>query len=164
MATTVEREIAFGLENIGMCFEDMRIRVSDAIRRFHLEPYKSWPPHLLSGGERQRLALAAVWVMHPRYLILDEPTSLLDPQAREEILKYLEEEKKQGKIGVLLVTQYPDEAMLADRMIVMDEGKIVLEGPPAEVFLKDRQIHDLGLDMPVDSAINQWIRQVKNEH
>lgn len=161
VATTVEREIAFGLENIGLPLEEMKIRVSDAIKRFHLESYRAWPPHLLSGGERQRLALAAVWVMRPRYLILDEPTSLLDPRGREEIFQYLNEEKEHRETGILLVTQYPDEAMLADRLIIMDQGKIVLNGPPADVFRNDKQIRNFGLDVPAEVTINQWIQQVQ---
>ncbi len=153
VTTTVVREIAFGLENLGIPTEEMKKRVEEAIYHFHLEEYRNTPPHLLSGGERQRLALASVWVMEPRYLILDEPTSLLDPQGREEILDFLEKEVKTRKIGILLVTQYPEEALICDRLVVMNRGKIVFDKAPETVFQNIEKLYQIGVGVPVNMEL-----------
>jgi len=153
VTTTVAREIAFGLENLGVPTEEMKARVEEAVHHFHLEEYRDTPPHLLSGGERQRLALASVWVMKPSYLILDEPTSLLDPHGREEILYFMEREIKTGKMGILLVTQYPEEALTCDRLVVMNRGKIVFDKPPEDVFQNIEELHRLGVGVPVEMEL-----------
>ena len=140
VAATVEREIAFGLENLGLNSVDMKQRVAEALERFHLENYQTWPPHLLSGGERQRLALASVWVMQPQFLILDEPTSLLDPYARHEILQFLKEEKNRGEMGILLITQFSEEARMGDRLLIMDQGCVVMDDAPLVVFEQSKTL------------------------
>lgn len=157
VATTVIREIAFGLENLGIPRAEMTERVEDALKRFHLEMYSNTPPHLLSGGGRQRLALASIWVMHPSYLILDEPTSLLDPRGREEILSFLEGDSIKRKMGVLLVTQYPVEALGFDRLIVMDKGRIVLDDSPDRVFQNVEKLYRMGLGIPVDIELARYL-------
>ena len=157
VTTTVSREIAFGLENLGIPTEEMRKRVEEAIHYFHLEKYKDTPPHLLSGGERQRLALASVWVMEPSYLILDEPTSLLDPQGREEVLDFLEKEAKTRKMGILLVTQYPEETLTCDRLVVMDRGKIVFDSAPEEVFRNIDELYRIGVSIPVEMELRWYL-------
>ena len=155
VTTTVAREIAFGLENLGVPTKEMKKRVERAIHHFHLEKYRDTPPHLLSGGERQRLALASIWVMKPSYLILDEPTSLLDPQGREEILYFLEREIKTRKMGILLVTQYPEEALTCDRLVVMNRGKIVFDRAPREVFQNMYKLYQIGVSVPVEMEL-RW--------
>jgi energy-coupling factor transport system ATP-binding protein len=156
VTTTVEREVAFGLENLGIAHDEMKERVEKTLRRFHLENYRNTPPHLLSGGERQRLALASVWVMEPNYLILDEPTSLLDPQGRSEIFRYIEELMEKRRIGVLLITQYPEDALMFERLIVMREGRIVLDGPPRNLFQNAQEMHRMGLGVPVEVELSQY--------
>jgi len=133
VSTTVEREIAFGPENLGVPTEDIVRRVDEALRRFRLEPVRTHPPHLLSGGERQRLALASVWVMEPAYYVLDEPTSLLDPEGRAEIRRFVTERTESG---FLIVTQYPDEALFCGRLLLLREGALVFDGP-AETGFRD---------------------------
>jgi len=159
VTTTVEREIAFGLENLGLDFDEMTSRVKEAMNRFHLEKYQFSPPHILSGGERQQLALASVWVMHPDYLILDEPTSLLDPQGREEILNFLDDRIKMKEMGILLVTQYPEEAMTCDRLIIMDHGTIRMDGHPEDIFRKVKELRKMGLDVPVEVELRLFLKK-----
>jgi energy-coupling factor transport system ATP-binding protein len=149
VAATVEREIAFGLENLGVPSDEMRKRVDGALDRFHLQPYRNHSPHLLSGGERQRLALASIWVMEPQYLILDEPTSLLDPLGRTEILKFIDEEMKRKSFGVLMVTQFSEEASSFHRLIILNEGRIAFDDSPDAVFRHVEELHVMGVDIPV---------------
>ena len=149
VTTTVLREIAFGLENMGVTTEEMRSRVEEAVTLFGLGEYRYTPPHLLSGGERQRLALASVWVMQPDYLVLDEPTSLLDPKGRQDIFRFLDEDDVKSRKGVLLVTQFPDEALMCDRLLVMDGGTIVFNDSPPDVFRHKDDLRRIGLDVPV---------------
>lgn len=155
VAPTVEREIAFGLENLGVYQEEMVKRVEKALKRFHLESYRFHPPHLLSGGERQRLALASIWVLEPKYFILDEPTSLLDPNSREELVLFMENEIQEKKTGFLLVTQYPEEALQCDRLILLDSGKIVFDGLPKEGFRNFLlcQKSKIGIPMEIELAL-----------
>ncbi|MDZ7270770.1 MAG: ATP-binding cassette domain-containing protein [candidate division KSB1 bacterium] len=154
VSTTVEREIAFGLENLGVPHEEMHARVDQALAEFDLERYRNHPPHLLSGGEKQRLALAAVMAMRPKYLILDEPTSLLDPKGREAIVAMIQrlhrEEKPDAKVSTLLISQYPEELLGVDRLLVMHKGRLVMEGPPGQVFRQVERLHELGLEPPVE--------------
>ncbi|HDQ45462.1 MAG TPA: ATP-binding cassette domain-containing protein [bacterium] len=159
VATTVEREIAFGLENLGVDHPEMVRRIDAALARFDLSEYRQASPHLLSGGERQRLALASVWVMHPHYYVLDEPTSLLDPHARREILGFLQRERQAGDRGILLITQFAEEALGCDRLAVMDAGAIVLDGPPPDVFRRIPALHALGLDVPVGIELEDYLKE-----
>ena len=164
VSTTVEREIAFGLENIGMKPELMRPRVDEAMQRFHLSAYRLWPPHRLSGGERQRLALAAVWVMEPLYLVLDEPTSLLDPGGRREVLSMMDRESGEG-MGILFITQFPEEAMNCDRLILMANGRIVRDGVPDTVFSDVSCLVRMGLRQPIDMLLSSYSRELmENRH
>jgi energy-coupling factor transport system ATP-binding protein len=148
VTATVEREIAFGLENLECPAEQMLCKVNESLRQFHLESYRHTAPHLLSGGERQRLALAAVWVMAPYYLILDEPTSLLDPQGKLEILDILQRLKEAGS-GILFITQSAEEALTCDRLIVLKSGTVAFDGRPDAVFPDLDRMHALGVQVPV---------------
>jgi len=164
VATSVERELAFGLENIGLPREDMEERIEQAIQKFHLEELRKRPPHLLSGGERQRLAIASVWVMKPGYLILDEPTSLLDPRGREEVLAIIDDQAEKGNMGVLLVTQFPLEAMRCDRLMIMKEGRLVMTGSPDVVFSSVSRVRSAGLDIPATIELDRYINGLVHEH
>ena len=148
VSTMVEREIAFGLENLGIPTDEMRARVEEALARFDLTQYRRHPPHKLSGGEKQRLAIASVWAMRPRVMVLDEPASLLDPKGRREIEHILKTLDAAGGQTILHITQFPEEAMLARRVLIMAAGKIVMDGSPAEVFRRGATLESLGLDVP----------------
>ncbi|RKY68533.1 MAG: energy-coupling factor transporter ATPase, partial [Candidatus Latescibacterota bacterium] len=148
VSTLVEREIAFGLENLGIPSDEMRARVDEALARFDLTQYRCHPPHKLSGGEKQRLAIASVWVMRPKVMVLDEPASLLDPKGRREIEHILKNLDAADGQTILHITQFPEEAMLARRVLIMARGKIVMDGFPAEVFRQGATLERLGLDVP----------------
>ena len=134
VSTTVEREIAFGLENLGVPTETIHQVVTAILEKFDLTRYRQYPPHLLSGGEKQRVALAAVLAMNPKYLVLDEPTSMLDPASRRQVLSTIRRLNQQRGLTVVLITQSMDEAASAQRVLVMDQGRIVMDGTPQEIF------------------------------
>jgi len=148
VTTSVEREIAFGLENLNLPYDEIRERVEWALSAFHLWEYKNSPPHKLSGGEKQKLALAAVLAMRPKYLILDEPTSLLAPEDREMLNLLIEKLAAEGKITILNITQFPEEAILARRILILDKGKVFLDDSPEKVFDKAGELKKIGLSVP----------------
>jgi energy-coupling factor transport system ATP-binding protein len=159
VSATVEREIAFGLENLGIPSETIRERVGLALRQFHLESFRIHSPHLLSGGERQRLALASVWVMEPEYYVLDEPTSLLDPEGRREIRRFIEDRRRERNAGFIVVTQYPDEALACDRLILMGEGRIAFDGKPLAGFRNDGLCRGLKIGVPVSVELERFLEE-----
>jgi energy-coupling factor transport system ATP-binding protein len=166
VSSTVEREIAFGLENIGVPHAEMVAIVEQMLDRFNLRQYRRKPPHLLSGGEKQRLALAAVMAMQPKYLILDEPTSLLDPVMQQAILDFLSELHQASlvrppaeRLTTILITQFPEEALIARRLIVMYQGQVVLDDAPEKIFQQLELLTDLGLGVPVEFEIAQKLIQ-----
>jgi energy-coupling factor transport system ATP-binding protein len=149
ISTSVEREIAFGLENLALPYEEMGKRVRWALYFFHLLEYRNHPPHKLSGGEKQRVALASVLSMQPEYLVLDEPTSLLDPKGKREVLSQVQRLSKQKNVTVIHITQFPEEAIIADRVLVMHKGRIVLDGSPKDVFKQKEKLKEIGLKPPL---------------
>ena len=160
ITTSVEREVAFGLENLGVKTEMMRQVVTAILERFNLTKYRKHPPHLLSGGEKQRLALASVLAMNPKYLVLDEPTSMLDPQGRRNLIDLLKEIKSDNaqkrsidQITIILITQFPEEALYADRLIVMEKGKVVFDDAPEIVFQNLNQLQKIELEAPVEFQV-----------
>ena len=157
VSAQVEREVAFGLENLGVPPEEMQRRVSDVLDRFSLDRYRVHPPHLLSGGERQRLAIASVLVMRPRYLLLDEPTALLDPGSRQLLLGLLDDLHRSGEVTPILVTQNPTEAARSDRVIAMAEGRAVLDGSPEAVFSQVGDLKQMGLGLPASADIAERV-------
>ena len=159
ISTSVEREIAFGLENLALPYQEMRTRVQRALKYFNLETYKSHPPHKLSGGEKQKVALAAVLSMQPQYLILDEPTSLLDPLGKKEVLSLIQMLSEERNVTVINITQFPEEAIAADRVLVMHQGKIMLDGPPVEIFKQKDQLEKIGLGLPFPTKIASSLKQ-----
>lgn len=147
VATTVEREIAFGPENLGIAPEEIRSRVDSLLKQFDLKPYALRSPHLLSGGEKQRLALASVLAMQPKLLILDEVTSLLDPAGRIEVREILK--NLQGVCTLIVITQFPEESLIADRVFVLHEGAVVEDDGPDELFSGPSDLSRYGLEIPL---------------
>ena len=148
VATVVEDDVAFGPENLGIESSEIRKRVDNALESVNMEDFKKNSPHLLSGGQKQRVAIAGILAMSPTYIILDEPTAMLDPSGRKEVMDtVLKLNKEQGKT-IILITHYMDEAAMADRLIIMEEGSIILQGKPREVFSHIDEIKKIGLDVP----------------
>ncbi len=151
VATIVEEDVAFGPENLCIEPAEIRKRVDDALKAVGMYEYRLHEPHKLSGGQKQRVAIAGVMAMQTDCIVLDEPTAMLDPKGREEVINsMLRLNKEMGKT-VVLITHYMDEAVKADRVIVMNAGRVVLDGTPGEVFSHERIIEDAGLELP-DSA------------
>jgi energy-coupling factor transporter ATPase len=160
VSTTVEREIAFGPENLGVPTEGIIRRVEEALRMFRLEKVRTHAPHLLSGGERQRLALASVWVMEPAYYVLDEPTSLLDPEGRAEIRRFVAE---RSEAGFLIVTQYADEALFCGRLLLLREGKLVYDGPAEEGFRDAGMCRSAAVGIPASVSLDVFWEDLHSE-
>jgi len=148
VATIVEEDVAFGPENLGIEPTEIRKRVDDSLKKVGMYEYRRHAPHLLSGGQKQRIAIAGILAMKPECIIFDEPTAMLDPSGRREVLNHIKEVNKKYGITIVLITHYMDEAAQADRVIVMDEGKTILEGKPRDVFANVEKMKNLGLDVP----------------
>lgn len=135
---TIEEDIAFGLENIGIPSKDMPKIIDDAVDKVGMVDFLKRPPHKLSGGQKQRSAIGAVLAMGPEYIVLDEPTSMLDPKGRKEVINVLRKRNKEDGITIILITHYMDEVVYSDKVVVMDQGKIVFSGEPKR-YLKTRR-------------------------
>ncbi|SHK35470.1 energy-coupling factor transporter ATPase [Paramaledivibacter caminithermalis] len=147
VATIVEEDVAFGPENLGIDPAKIRKRVDEALKSVGIYELRRKPPHLLSGGQKQRVAIAGVLAMRPQCIIFDEPTAMLDPSGRKEVMDTIKKLNKEG-ITIIHITHFMEEAVNADRVIVMDDGKIALEGNPKEVFSRVNKLKELGLDVP----------------
>ncbi|MCR1898637.1 energy-coupling factor transporter ATPase [Irregularibacter muris] len=148
VATIVEEDVAFGPENLGIPSKEIRGRIDHALKLVDMQEYSQHGPHLLSGGQKQRIAIAGIIAMKPQCIVLDEPTAMLDPSGRKEVIETIKKLNKEEEITVVHITHYMDEAVDADRVIVMEEGQIVLEGTPREIFSKVDTLKELGLDVP----------------
>ncbi|GAG57063.1 unnamed protein product [marine sediment metagenome] len=148
IATTVEDDIAFGLENIGINTKLMRERVDWALEIVEMEEHKESEPHLLSGGQKQRVAIAGAIALHSSYLVLDEPTAMLDPRGRKEVIDIVKKLNREENITVIYITHLMEEAAEFNRVIALDKGKIVLMGKPEEVFTQIEVLKQLRLDVP----------------
>ena len=157
VANSVEAEIAFGLENLGVPPPLMRQRVAEVLDRFGLKCYRSHPPHQLSGGEKQRLAIAAGFALKPRYFVLDEPTSMLDSDGRAQLFDVIDELSSKEGIATIQITQDAEEACSADRVIAMARGRILLDGPPETVFAEEKRLLEIGLEVPFLFALARRI-------
>ncbi|WP_373877777.1 energy-coupling factor transporter ATPase [Tepidanaerobacter syntrophicus] len=148
VATIVEEDVAFGPENLGIPPEEIRRRVKEALEIVELTEYADKAPHLLSGGQKQRVAIAGIIAMKPDCIILDEPTAMLDPVGRKEVISTVKRLNKEEGKTVVLITHFMEEAVQADRILVMEKGKIVMEGKPNEIFSQVDRLKKIGLDVP----------------
>ena len=148
VATIVEDDVAFGPENLGVPREEIRRRVDEALNIVDMYEYRRHEPHRLSGGQKQRVAIAGIIAMRTNCIVLDEPTAMLDPKGRREVMKALYKLKNDLGISVILVTHFMDEAVNADRVIVMNDGNVALDGTPAEVFRQTELLKTMGLTVP----------------
>ena len=148
VATVVEEDVAFGPENLGLPREEIRKRVDEALRLVDMEAYKRHAPHKLSGGQKQRIAIAGIIAMKPKVIIFDESTAMLDPLGRREVVRIMEKLNREEKITVINITHYMDEAARADRVIVINDGRLLLDGSAKEVFSNVDTLHKIGLEAP----------------
>ena len=148
VAAIVEEDVAFGPENIGVPTAEIRTRVDAALAAVGMSDYAKHAPHLLSGGQKQRVAIAGVLALEPKCIVLDEPTAMLDPTGRKDVIRTVHELNKKEGITVLLITHYMEEAIDADRVIVMDDGKVIMDGVPKEIFSRVKELKEHGLDVP----------------
>ena len=159
VATIVEEDVAFALENMGVPPEEIRRRVDDALRSVGMYEFREHAPHQLSGGQKQRIAIAGVIAMRPKCIVLDEPTAMLDPRGRAEVMKTLRELNREHGITVALITHYMDEAAQCDRVVVVDGGKLLMEGTPREVFRQVDRLKEVGLDVPQVTELMHELRK-----
>lgn len=148
VATVVEEDVAFGPENLGVPPQEIRRRVDSALKAVDMYEYRNHAPHKLSGGQKQRVAIAGIIAMEPRCIVLDEPTAMLDPKGRQEVMDTIRHLNKSMGITIVLITHYMDEAVQADRVIVMDKGSILTQGTPRQVFSKTELLKEHSLDVP----------------
>lgn len=148
VATIVEEDVAFGPENLGIEPSEIRNRVDESLKRVGMYEFRKDAPHLLSGGQKQRVAIAGILAMMPECIIFDEPTAMLDPSGRKEVIETIKELNKEYGITIVLITHYMEEAVEADRIVVMEQGKILLQGKPREVFSRVEEMKRIGLDVP----------------
>lgn len=148
VATIVEEDVAFGPENLGVEPKEIRRRVDESLEKVGMAEYKRYAPHLLSGGQKQRIAIAGVLAMKPQCIVFDEPTAMLDPSGRKEVMNNIKELHKKYGITIVLITHYMDEAALGDRIVVVDDGKIIMEGTPRNIFSQVEKMKNIGLDVP----------------
>ncbi|OXZ28113.1 energy-coupling factor transporter ATPase [Finegoldia magna] len=158
VATIVEEDVAFGPENLGVPREELRKRVDECLELVGMSEYKRHSPALLSGGQKQRIAIAGILAMNPKCLLMDEPTAMLDPQGRKDILDTVLKLRKMGKT-IIHITHYMEECVNADRIIVINEGDVVLEGTPREVFSNVEQMKEIGLDVPEPTEISYLLNK-----
>ena len=148
VANVVEEDVAFGPENLGIASPEIRHRVDKALKQVGMYEYREHAPHLLSGGQKQRVAIAGVIAMQPKCIVLDEPTAMLDPRGRREVIETIGQLNRDKGITVVLITHHMDEAAKAQRVVVLHKGKVAADGTPQEVFSQVELLHDLGLAAP----------------
>ena len=159
VASVVEEDVAFAPENLGVPSEEIRRRVDEALEAVGMTEYARHAPHLLSGGQKQRVAIAGVLAMRPRCIVLDEPTAMLDPVGRREVLDTVCRLQRELGMTVVLITHHMDEAARAQRLVVMDNGHVVMDGPPAQVFQNVVGLRRLGLEVPDSVSLLYELRQ-----
>lgn len=159
IASLVEEDVAFGPENLGMEPAKIRLNIDEALEAVEMASYLHASPSRMSGGQKQRIAIAGILAMKPECIILDEPTAMLDPRGRNEVMKTLGRLNKEEHMTVVHITHYMEEAALADRVIVMDKGKVVMDGSPREVFVNVEELKRLGLDVPPMTELAYRLRK-----
>lgn len=160
VATIVEEDVAFGAENLGLPQEEIRRRVDYALDAVEMTDYKDAEPHKLSGGQKQRVAIAGILAMNPDYIVMDEPTAMLDPVGRKEVMKTILKLNREENKTVLLITHFMNEAVQADRVVVMEKGSVLLEGEPREVFNLVETMKRIGLDVPQVTELAYRLRKI----
>lgn len=153
VSSIVEEDVAFGVENLGIAPDECRRRVDDALKTVGMYEYRTKAPNKLSGGQKQRVAVAGIIAMKPQCIVLDEPTAMLDPSGRKEVMETVKRLNRQEGITIVLITHYMDEAVQADRVVVVDKGRIRLDGTPQQVFSKVNELKGLGLDVPQSTEL-----------
>lgn len=158
VATIVEEDVAFGPENLGIPSGEIRRRVDEALKLVGMYDYRQHAPHLLSGGQKQRVAIAGVLAMQPRCLVLDEPTAMLDPRGRREVMDTVRRLNREEGITVIFITHFMEEAVYADRVIVLGDGEIIFQGTPEETFRQSSLLRNHGLDVPPVAELAEELR------
>lgn len=159
VATIVEEDVAFGPENLGIEPQEIRRRVDEALKIVGMYKYRNHEPHKLSGGQKQRVAIAGIIAMEPRCIILDEPTAMLDPEGRRDVMKAIKRLNRELGITVVYITHYMEEACEADRIVVMDDSRLLMDGTPKEVFADTDKIRNIGLDVPQTCQLAQLLKK-----
>lgn len=159
IASVVEEDVGFGPENIGVPTEEILKRVDRSLKSVGMQEYREHSPNKLSGGQKQRVAIAGVMAMEPKCIILDEPTAMLDPNGRKEVLSAVHELNKEKGITIIFITHYMEEVVNADRVYVMDSGKVVMEGTPREIFSQVERLKELRLDVPQITLLAHDLRK-----
>lgn len=160
VATIVEEDVAFGPENLGLPQEEIRRRVDESLEIVGMSEYSHHEPHRLSGGQKQRIAIAGIIAMSPECIIFDESTSMLDPSGRKDVLKTMEKLNRESGITVITITHYMNEAAKADRVVVLDDGEILMAGTPAQIFAHPQKLRKAGLDVPQCSALVEELKEL----
>lgn len=159
IAAVVADDVAFGPENLGVPPAEIRARVQSALVLVGMEAYAQTAPHLLSGGQKQRIAIAGAISMQTHCLVLDEPTAMLDPRGRAEVLRAVKKLHDEQGMTIVYITHFMEEAIAADRIVLMDAGQVVMDGTPREVFSKAEQVRALGLDIPLAADLAEHLRR-----
>ena len=159
IANVVEEDVAFGPENMGVLQKDLETRVTEALENVSMSAYRFRSPGRLSGGQKQRVAIAGVMAMKPECIVLDEPTAMLDPTGREDVLRTIHELNKKEGITIVLITHYMEEAVDADRVIVMDHGRVAMDGTPVEIFSRVDELEKLSLTVPVMTKLASELKK-----
>ena len=159
VATIVEEDVAFAPENLGVPPEEIRVRVDDALKQVDMYEFREHAPHQLSGGQKQRIAIAGIIAMQPRCIVMDEPTAMLDPKGRREVMKTIKRLNREHGITVILITHYMDEAAQADRVVVMDNGSVLMDDVPKNIFARADELRAVGLDVPQGTELCGMLRK-----
>lgn len=159
VASVVEEDVAFGPENIGVPTDDIWVRVENSLKAVGMYAYRTHSPNKLSGGQKQRIAIAGVMAMKPKCIILDEATAMLDPNGRKDVLEAVKELNQKEGVTIILITHYMEEVIYADNVYVMDKGKVVMEGPPRQIFAQVEKLQEYRLDVPQVTLLAHELRQ-----
>lgn len=158
VATVVEEDVAFGPENLGVDPDEIRRRVDKSLKEVNMYEFRKHAPHLLSGGQKQRVAIAGIIAMRPKIIILDEPTAMLDPSGRQEVMKTIRQLNEEYGITIVHITHFMEEAVQGDRIVVMEEGKVIIDDTPKNVFKQVDLLHSIGLDVPQVTELAHELR------
>jgi energy-coupling factor transport system ATP-binding protein len=159
VASIVEEDVAFGPENLGLPHDEIRTRVDEALKSVGMYDYRHHETHRLSGGQKQRVAIAGMIAMRPECIVLDEPTAMLDPQGRRDVMNTVKSLNEKYGMAVVFITHFMDEAVNADKIIIIDNGKVAAEGTSKEIFSKDKLLSDCGLDVPTPAVLYKKLRE-----